>query len=49
MTAEAYRELGNFTVAEEYLKDAYTKIAVKHGESNIASTILNSMGMLYKS
>jgi hypothetical protein len=49
MTAGAYRELGNFDKSEEYLKDAYLKIAMEHGEDNMAAgSILNSMGLLYK-
>ena len=49
MAAGAYRELGNLSAAEDYLKDAYMKIAVTHGEENMAaSAILNSMGLLYK-
>jgi len=49
MAAGAYRELGNFEKSETYLKDAYLKIALHHGEENMAaSAILNSMGMLYK-
>lgn len=49
MAAGAYREIGQLEKSEEYLKDAYMKIAVQHGEENMAaSAILNSMGMLYK-
>ena len=49
MAAGAYRELGKLDKAESYLKDAYLKIAMAHGEDNMAcSAILNSMGMLYK-
>ena len=49
MAAGAYRELGNLKTSEEYLKDAYMKIAMEHGEENMAaSAILNSMGLLYK-
>lgn len=49
MAAGAYRELENYEKADEYLKDAYMKIAMDHGEENIGcAVILNSMGMLYK-
>jgi len=49
MAAGAYREVGNFSVAEDYLKDAYLKVAMEFGEDNLsAAVILNSMGMLYK-
>lgn len=49
MAAGAYRELGDYKKAEEYLKDAYIKIAMSQGEENMpAAAILNSMGMLYK-
>ncbi len=49
MAAGAYREVGNFAVAEDYLKDAYLKVAIEFGEENLsAAVILNSMGMLYK-
>ncbi len=49
MAAGAYREVGNFQKSEEYLKDAYLRIAMEFGEENIsAAVILNSMGLLYK-
>ena len=49
MAAGAYRELGQLDKSEKYLKEAYLKIAMAHGEENMAcSAILNSMGMLYK-
>lgn len=49
MAAGSYRELGDFEKADQYLKDAYLKIAMEFGEDNIsAAVILNSMGMLYK-
>jgi len=49
MAAGSYRELGNFAVAEEYLKDAYLRVAMEFGEDNVsAAVILNSMGLLYK-
>ena len=49
MAAGSYRELGQFDIAEQYLKDAYLKVAVEFGEENAsAAVILNSMGMLYK-
>lgn len=49
MAAGSYRELGQYAKSEEYLKDAYMKIAMEHGEENMAaSQILNSMGLLYK-
>jgi hypothetical protein len=49
MAAGSYRELGKFDVADQYLKDAYMKIAMEYGEDNVsAAVILNSMGMLYK-
>ena len=49
MAAGSYRELGNYAVAEEYLKDAYLRVAMEFGEDNVsAAVILNSMGLLYK-
>ena len=49
MAAGAYRELGNFDTSYQYLKDAYMIIALEQGEDNlVASSILNSMGLLYK-
>ena len=49
MAAGAYRELGQYDKSEQYLKDAYMIIAMENGEENMAaSSILNSMGMLYK-
>ena len=49
MAAGSYRELGQFDIAEQYLKDAYLKVAVEFGEENAsAAVILNSMGMLYE-
>ena len=49
MAAGAYREAGKFDISEQYLKDAYLKVAMEHGEENAtAAVILNSMGMLYK-
>ena len=49
MAAGAYRELGEYKKSEEYLKDAYMKVALVHGEEHLAtSSILNGMGMLYK-
>lgn len=49
MAAGAYRELGQLQKSEDYLKDAYMIIAMENGEENMAaSSILNSMGMLYK-
>jgi tetratricopeptide (TPR) repeat protein len=49
MAAGAYRELGDYKLAEAYLKEAYMTVAMEHGEDNMtASAILNSMGLLYK-
>ena len=49
MAAGAYRELGKYDIADQYLKDAYLKVAMEFGENNVtAAVILNSMGMLYK-
>ncbi len=49
MAAGAYREIGDFKKSEEYLKDAYIRVAMEFGEENIScSVILNSMGLLYK-
>ena len=49
MAAGAYREVGNFQKAEEYLKDAYLRIAMEFGEENVScAVILNSMGLMYK-
>ena len=49
MAAGAYRDSGNFEKADLYLKDAYLKVALDHGEENVtASAILNSQGLLYK-
>jgi tetratricopeptide (TPR) repeat protein len=49
MAAGAYRELGNYAKAEEYIKDAYMTIVTQQGEENVpASVILNGMGLLYK-
>lgn len=49
MAAGAYRELGQYEKADQYLKDAYLKVALEYGEDNLsAAVILNSMGMLYK-
>lgn len=49
MAAGSYRELGQFDIADKYLKDAYLKVALEFGEDNAtAAVILNSMGMLYK-
>ena len=49
MAAGSYRELGEYKVAEEYLKDAYLRVAMEFGEDNVsAAVILNSMGLLYK-
>ena len=50
MAAGAYRDCGKLDIAEEYLKDAYLKIALDQGgEDNLsAAVILNSLGLLYK-
>ena len=49
MAAGAYRDAGKFDIAEKYLKDAYMRIAMEHGEENIScAVILNSLGLLYK-
>lgn len=50
MAAGSYRDCGKFEKAEEYLKDAYLKIALDQGgEDNLsAAVILNSLGLLYK-
>ena len=49
MAAGAYRELGDYAKAEEYIKDAYMTIVTQQGEENVpASVILNGMGLLYK-
>lgn len=49
MAAGAYRDAGNFETADAYLKDAYVRVAMEHGEDNMTcSAILNSQGMLYK-
>ena len=49
MAAGSYREMGQYDKADQYLKDAYLKIAMEYGEENLsAGVILNSMGMLYK-
>lgn len=45
----AYRELNDFSKADQYLKDAYLVVEMQHGEDNIfTAVILSSMGMLYK-
>ena len=38
MAAGSYRELGEYGKSEEYLKDAYMKIAMEHGEENMAAS-----------
>ena len=50
MAAGSYRELGQYDVADKYLKEAYVIIATNlEGEENVPSAvILNSIGMLYK-
>lgn len=49
MAAGAYREAGQYDTADEYLKDAYLKIAMQFGEDHVAlSSILNSQGLNYK-
>jgi tetratricopeptide (TPR) repeat protein len=49
MAAGAYREVGKYEIADQYLKDAYLRVAMEFGEENIsAAVILNSMGLLYK-
>lgn len=49
MAAGAYRDAGKFDIAENYLKDAYIRVAMEFGEENIsAAVILNSLGLLYK-
>lgn len=49
MAAGAYRDAGKFEQADQYLKDAYTKVAMEYGEENVtASAILSSQGVLYK-
>lgn len=49
MASGAYRELGQYDIADQYLKDAYLQVAMQFGEENLTSAvILNSMGMLYK-
>jgi len=41
MAAGAYREAGKFEMADQYLKDAYLKVALEYGEENVtASAIL---------
>ena len=49
MAAGAYRDAGQYDKADEYLKDAYIKVAMEYGEDNVTcSAILNSWGLLYK-
>ena len=49
MASGAYRDNGDFTTAEAYLRDAYLQISLDHGEENAtAAAILNSWGLLYK-
>ena len=50
MAAGAYREVGNYEKADQYLKDAYLRLSMEfQTEDNVScSVILNSMGMLYK-
>lgn len=49
MAAGSYREAGKYDIAEQYLKDAYLRVAMEFGEENVsAAIILNSIGMLYK-
>jgi tetratricopeptide (TPR) repeat protein len=49
MAAGAYRDIGNYAKSEEYLKDAYIRVAMEFGEENVScAVILNSMGLLYK-
>ena len=49
MAAGAYRDAGQFEKADLYLKDAYVRVAMDHGEDNVTcSAILNSQGLLYK-
>ena len=40
MAAGAYRELGDLSTAESYLKDAYMRIAMAHGEDNMAASAI---------
>ena len=43
MAAGAYRDAGQYQVADKYLKDAYIVIASEYGEDNATcSSILNS-------
>lgn len=43
MAAGAYRDMGDYDTADQYLKDAYLKVAMEQGEDNITcSQILNS-------
>jgi tetratricopeptide (TPR) repeat protein len=47
--ASSLRELGQYDRADSLLKDAYLSAALEFGEDSVmASTILNSQGMLYK-
>ena len=49
MAAGAYRDAGQYDMADKYLKDAYVKVAMDYGEDNVTcSAILNSQGLLYK-
>ena len=49
MAAGAYRDNGDYDTADNYLKDAYVRVAMDYGEDNITcSAILNSQGLLYK-
>jgi len=49
MASGSYREIGNFEVADKYIKESFITIASEYGEESIpAAVILNSMGMLYK-
>ena len=49
MAAGAYRDMGNYEKADEYLRDAYLQVSLAYGEENAtASAILNSWGLTYK-
>jgi len=43
MAAGAYREAGQYDKSDQYLKDAYVRVAMDYGEDNVTcSAILNS-------
>ena len=48
MAAGAYREMGQLEKAEQYLKEAYVKVASEYGENDSRMiNILFRMGTLY--